>query len=148
MGRHSLPDQSRAGAADPRPRACRRNVAIATMLVLTVAAGTAAAVRGGLLSVGSSCRDDPVRLTPAAAPDVAPALRAAVGRAREENVTSDGRCIALTVNARDSAEVADTLRRHPGRRGDAARGHPLAGVAGEDVHVDRTGGSHPAGRRP
>lgn len=110
MGRHSLPDRSRAGAADPRPRARRRSVAIATVLVLTVAAGTAA-VRGGLLSFGSSCQDDPVRLTLAAAPDLAPALRAAAERAHEEDVTSDGRCIALTVSAQDSFDVADTLRR-------------------------------------
>ncbi|MFF0228160.1 substrate-binding and VWA domain-containing protein [Streptomyces sp. NPDC004629] len=134
MGRHSLPDRSRAGAADPRPRARRRSVAIATVLVLTVAAGTAAAVRGGLLSFGPSCQDDPVRLTLAAAPDLAPALRAAAERAREEDVTSDGRCIALTVSAQDSSDVADTLRR--GGKPDAQVWVPDSEVWVERVAAD------------
>lgn len=109
MGRHSLPDQYGAGGSDPRPRARRRTVAIATVLVLTVAGGTAAAVQGGLLSFGSSCRDDAVRLELAASPDVAPALRSAAERARDENLTSDGRCVDITVTARESYKVRDTL---------------------------------------
>lgn len=110
MGRHSLPDAYGAGAADPRPRARRRTVAIATVLVLTVAAGTAVAVRGGLLSFGSSCRDNAVPLKIAASPDMAPALRAVAEHARDHNVTSDGHCIAVTVTARESYKVADALR--------------------------------------
>ncbi|MFE2568046.1 substrate-binding and VWA domain-containing protein [Streptomyces mirabilis] len=110
MGRHSLPDAYGAGAADPRPRARRRTVAIATVLVLTVAAGTAVAVRGGLLSFGSSCRDNAVPLKIAASPDMAPALRAVAAHARDHNVTSDGHCIAVTVTARESYKVADALR--------------------------------------
>ncbi|MFC8515164.1 substrate-binding and VWA domain-containing protein [Streptomyces sp. NPDC057257] len=109
MGRHSLPDQYGAGGSDPRPRARRRTVAIATVLVLTVAGGTAGAVKGGLLSFGSSCKDDPVRLRLAASPDIAPALTAAAKRARDSGVTSDGRCVAVTVTARDSYKVADEL---------------------------------------
>ncbi|WP_449352752.1 substrate-binding and VWA domain-containing protein [Streptomyces shaanxiensis] len=109
MGRHSLPDQYGAGGSDPRPRARRRTVAIATVLVLTVAGGTAAAVQGGLLSFGSSCRDEAVRLEVAASPDVAPALRAAAERAHDENLTSDGRCVDITVTARESYKVRDTL---------------------------------------
>ncbi|MEU6065101.1 substrate-binding and VWA domain-containing protein [Streptomyces sp. NPDC047082] len=109
MGRHSLPDRYRAGTADPRPRARRRSVAIATALVLTVAGGMAAAVQSGLLSFGYSCQDDPVRLTLAASPDVAPALKAAAGQAREQNLTSDGNCVAVTVSAQDSSKVTDTL---------------------------------------
>ncbi|MEU6252007.1 substrate-binding and VWA domain-containing protein [Streptomyces sp. NPDC047043] len=109
MGRHSLPDQYGAGRSDPRPRARRRTVAIATVLVLTVAGGTAVAVRSGLLSFGSSCRDNPVRLKLAASPDIAPALTAAAKRARDDDITSDGRCIAVTVTARDSYKVADVL---------------------------------------
>ncbi|MGW3951522.1 substrate-binding domain-containing protein [Streptomyces sp. NPDC004752] len=134
MGRHSLPHQSRADAADPRPRARRRSVVLATVLVLTVAAGTAVAVRGGLLSFGSSCQDDPVRLTLATAPDLAPALQAAAGRAREENVTSDGRCIALTVSAQEPAEVADTLRK--GGKPDAQVWVPDSEVWVERVAAD------------
>ncbi|MGC9543791.1 substrate-binding and VWA domain-containing protein [Streptomyces sp. UG1] len=109
MGRHSLPDQYGAGASDPRRRARRRTVAIATVLVLAVAGGTAAAVRGGLLSFGSSCQDDPVRLTLAASPDLAPALESAAKRAREADLTSDGRCVAVTVSAREPYKVTDAL---------------------------------------
>ncbi|MFF1306988.1 substrate-binding and VWA domain-containing protein [Streptomyces sp. NPDC058307] len=109
MGRHSLPDQYGAGGSDPRPRARRRTVAIATVLVLTVAGGTAAAVQGGLFSFGSSCRDEAVRIEVAASPDVAPALRAAAERARDENLTSDGRCVDISVTARESYKVRDTL---------------------------------------
>jgi Mg-chelatase subunit ChlD len=109
MGRHSLPDQYGAGGSDPRPRTRRRTVALATALVLAVAGGTAAAVQGGLLSFGSSCRDEAVRIEVAASPDVAPALRAAAGRAHDENLTSDGRCLAISVTARESYKVRDTL---------------------------------------
>lgn len=109
MGRHSLPDQYGAGGSDPRPRARRRTVALATVLVLTVAGGTAAAVQSGLLSFGASCQEDPVRLKLAASPDVAPALTAAAKRARDHDLTSDGRCVAVTVTARDAYKVADTL---------------------------------------
>ncbi|MFJ9632722.1 substrate-binding and VWA domain-containing protein [Streptomyces sp. NPDC101175] len=115
MGRHSLPDPQRAGGSDPRPRARRRSVALATVLVLTVAGGTAFAVRSGLLSFGSSCREDAVRLRLAASPDMAPALRAAAGQAREENITSDGQCLNISVTAQESYKFADTLTsgRHP-----------------------------------
>ncbi|MGW1214188.1 substrate-binding and VWA domain-containing protein [Streptomyces sp. NPDC002499] len=109
MGRHSLPTQYGAGVSDPRPRARRRTVAVATALVLTVAGGTAAAAKSGLLSFGTSCQDDPVRISLAASPDIAPALTAAAKRARTEDITSDGRCVAVTVNARESYKVADTL---------------------------------------
>ncbi|WP_405926354.1 substrate-binding and VWA domain-containing protein [Streptomyces sp. NBC_00035] len=109
MGRHSLPDEYGAGTADPRPRARRRTVAIATALVLTVAAGTAVAVRGGLLSFGSSCRDDAVRVKIAASPDLAPALTATAEYARERDITSDGRCLDVSVTARESYKVADAL---------------------------------------
>ncbi|WP_405623645.1 substrate-binding and VWA domain-containing protein [Streptomyces sp. NBC_01396] len=130
MGRHSLPDQYGAGRSDPRPRARRRTVAIATVLVLTVAGGTAGAVRGGLLSFGSSCQDDPVRLDLAAAPDIAPALTAAAKRAQDDNITSDGHCVALTVTARAAYKVADTLA--AGRKTDAQ-----LWVPDSDMWIDR-----------
>ncbi|MER5474855.1 substrate-binding and VWA domain-containing protein [Streptomyces sp. NPDC002685] len=110
MGRHSLPDEHRAGSADPRIRARRRNVAVATALVLTVAGGTAVAVRGGLFSFDDSCQDDAVHIEVAASPDIAPALRAAAEDAREKNITSDGRCLDVSVVARESYKVADALR--------------------------------------
>ena len=110
MGRHSLPDQYGAGASDPRPRARRRTAAIAAILVLTVAGGTAGAVKSGLLSFGSSCLDHPVRLKLVASPDVAPALTAAAQRGRDSGITSDGRCVAVSVTAEDSYKVADRLR--------------------------------------
>ncbi|EGX56681.1 hypothetical protein SZN_26651 [Streptomyces zinciresistens K42] len=104
-----MPDQDGAGGSDPRRRARRRATAVATALVLTVAGGTAAAVRGGLVSFGSSCQDDPVRLTLAASPDLAPVLRTAARQAREADLTSDGRCVAVTVASRESYKVADAL---------------------------------------
>ncbi|MGP4006661.1 substrate-binding and VWA domain-containing protein [Streptomyces sp. 4N124] len=109
MGRHSLPDQYGAGGSDPRPRARRRTVAVATALVLAIAGGTAVAVQSGLLSFGSSCQDDPVRLKLAASPDMAPALREAAKQAREDDITSDGRCVAVSVSSRDPYKVADAL---------------------------------------
>ncbi|MFJ6833913.1 VWA domain-containing protein [Streptomyces sp. NPDC091209] len=110
MGRHSLPDAPRAGSADPRIRARRRNVALATALVLTVAGGTAAAVRGGLFSLAGSCQDDAVHIEVAASPDIAPALRAAAEDARAKKITSDGRCLDVSVTARASYQVAAALR--------------------------------------
>ncbi|MFF3448271.1 VWA domain-containing protein [Streptomyces sp. NPDC002667] len=109
MGRHSLPDARRAGSADPRIRARRRNTALATALVLTVVGGTAAAVRGGLFSFESSCDDDAVHIEVAASPDIAPALKAVAEDARDKDVTSDGRCLDVTVTARESYEVAAAL---------------------------------------
>ncbi|MFJ3673212.1 substrate-binding and VWA domain-containing protein [Streptomyces sp. NPDC090106] len=117
MGRHSLPDQYGAGGSDPRPRARRRSVAVATVLVLTVAGGAAAAVQSGLLSFGSSCREDAVKLRFAASPDMAPALSAAADRARDDALTSDGRCVDVSVTASDAYKVADTLL--AGRKPDA-----------------------------
>lgn len=40
---------------------------------------------------------------------MAPALRAAAERARDENLTSDGRCVDISVTARESYKVRDTL---------------------------------------
>ncbi|MFB7247100.1 hypothetical protein CW362_31920 [Streptomyces populi] len=110
MGRHSLPDARRAGSADPRIRARRRNAALATALVLTVVGGAAAAVRGSLFSFDASCQDDVVHIEVAASPDLAPALEAVATDAREKNVTSDGRCLDVSVTARESYEVAAALR--------------------------------------
>ncbi|MFD4476096.1 substrate-binding and VWA domain-containing protein [Streptomyces sp. NPDC058471] len=117
MGRHSLPDEYGTDAPDPRPRTRGRTVAIATALVMTVAAGTAVAVRSDLLSFGGSCRDDSVELDLVAAPDIAPALREAADDAREKEVTSDGACIDVRVSARDSYKVADELRTGKGKPG-------------------------------
>ncbi|SNX56899.1 ABC-type sulfate transport system substrate-binding protein [Streptomyces sp. TLI_55] len=134
MGRHSLPDQYGAGGSDPRPRARRRSVAIATVLVLTVAGGTAAAVQSGLLSFGASCQEDAVRLKVAASPDVVPALRAAAERARDAGLTSDGRCVDVMVTAQDSSKVADTLL--SGRKSDAQVWVPDSQVWVERVAAD------------
>lgn len=85
-------------------------MALATALVVTVAAGAAAAVNGGLFAIGSSCRDSAVHITVAASPDVAPALKALADHARERDITSDGRCIDVAVTARESYQVAQSLR--------------------------------------
>lgn len=117
MGRHSLPDEYGTAAPDPRPRTRGRSVAIATALVLTVAAGTAVAVRSDLLTFGGSCREDSVELDVVAAPDIAPALRAAAEDARESEVTSDGSCIDVRVSAREAYKVTDELRTGKGDPG-------------------------------
>jgi hypothetical protein len=94
-----------------RPPSTRhpRTIAVATVLFLSVAAGTAVALRSGLLSFGTSCQDDAVRLRLAASPGMAPTLRAAAQRSHDADATSDGRCIAIRVTARDSSKVADAL---------------------------------------
>ena len=63
MGRHSLPDDyaTRPHRDSSPPR--RRTVVVATMLVLAVAAGTAVAAQGGLLSFSKSCEEAAVRLS-------------------------------------------------------------------------------------
>jgi hypothetical protein len=137
MGRHSLPDQYGAGGSDPRVRARRRTVAVAAVLVLIVAGGAAAAVRSGLLSFGSSCQDDAVRLKLAASPDLAPALKAAAARARTADITSDGQCVAVAVTASESYKVADTLM--AGRSPDVQ-----VWVPDSDVWVQRVTGNRAA----
>ncbi|MFE2293131.1 substrate-binding and VWA domain-containing protein [Streptomyces sp. NPDC059452] len=110
MGRHSLPDAyapEERGDASPRRR--RRTIAIATLLVLAVATGTAVAVKGGLLSFSESCEDSAVRLTLAASPDIAPAVRAIAEQTLADEVRSDGHCMDVEVVARDSYKVADAL---------------------------------------
>ncbi|MET9518072.1 substrate-binding domain-containing protein [Streptomyces sp. NPDC002994] len=109
MGRHSLPDDEANDGTRSGPRTQRRTVAIATALVLSVAAGTALAVRGDLLSFSGSCSDSAIRLKVVASPDVAPAVRAVAGHARDNEVTSDGRCLDVDVVARDAYKVADAV---------------------------------------
>ncbi|MFD0343748.1 substrate-binding and VWA domain-containing protein [Streptomyces sp. NPDC127117] len=110
MGRHSLPDDYAGdGSGDGSPPRRRRTVAIATMLVLAVAAGTAVAVQGGLLSFSKSCEDSAVRLSVMTSPDIAPAVRAIADQARKDEVRSDGRCLYVKVVSRDSYKVAETL---------------------------------------
>ncbi|WP_442818123.1 hypothetical protein [Streptomyces sp. NBC_01727] len=107
MGRHSLPDDfaTRPNGDSSPPR--RRTVVIATVLVLAVAAGTAVAAQGGLLSFSKSCEESAVRLSMMTSPDIAPAVRAVADKARKDQVRSDGRCLRVQVVARDSYQVAD-----------------------------------------
>ncbi|MEU1469143.1 substrate-binding and VWA domain-containing protein [Streptomyces sp. NPDC005761] len=111
MGRHSLPDDYAADGSGARPPRRRRTVAIATMLVLAVAAGTAVAAQGGLLSFSESCEDTAVHLSMMTSPDIAPAVRAVADKARKDNLRSDGHCVDVDVVARDSYKVADALAR-------------------------------------
>lgn len=109
MGRHSLPDEYGQDTARPGKRAVRgRTVAVATALVLAVAAGTTYAVQSGLLGSGA-CGDGTVRLDMVVSPDMAPALRAAADEARRTETKSDGDCLDVRVAARDSSQVADSL---------------------------------------
>lgn len=108
MERHSLPDDEAPNSIrGRRPR--RRNVLIATALVLSLAAGTGIAAGSGLLSFGDDCAGSAVRIDLAASPDIAPAVRAVAENARRNDVTSDGRCIDVQVEARENHEIADDL---------------------------------------
>ncbi|MFF5090531.1 substrate-binding domain-containing protein [Streptomyces niveus] len=108
MERHSLPDdEAPSSIRGRRPR--RRNVLIATALVLSLAAGTGIAARSGLLSFADGCAGSAVRIDLAASPDIAPAVRAVAENARRNDVTSDGRCIDVQVEARENHEIADDL---------------------------------------
>ncbi|MFB6669354.1 substrate-binding and VWA domain-containing protein [Streptomyces parvus] len=111
MGRHSLPDSHAAEGrrGHPSTRRRRRTVAIATLLVLAVATGTAVAAKGGLLSFSESCEDSAVRLSVVASPDIAPAVRSLAEQARADEVKADGRCLAVEVLARDAHKVAEAL---------------------------------------
>ncbi|MEU8701502.1 substrate-binding domain-containing protein [Streptomyces sp. NPDC048680] len=109
MGRHSLPDDYTTDGSGDRPSNRRRTVAIATALVLAVAAGTAVAAQGGLLSFSESCDDSAVHLSMVASPDIAPAVRTVAAKARKDDLRSDGHCLDVEVVARDSYKVADAL---------------------------------------
>ncbi len=111
MGRHSLPDSHAAeGRRDhPRPGRSRRTVVIATLLVLSVATGTAVAAKGGLWSFSESCEDSAVHLSVVASPDIAPAVRSVAERARADEVRADGRCLEVEVLARDAHKVVSAL---------------------------------------
>ncbi|WP_254875125.1 MULTISPECIES: substrate-binding and VWA domain-containing protein [unclassified Streptomyces] len=111
MGRHSLPDSHAAEGrrGHPSTRRRRRTVAIATLLVLAVATGTAVAAKGGLLSFSEPCEDSAVRLSVVASPDIAPAVRSIAEQARADEVKADGRCLAVEVLARDAHKVAEAL---------------------------------------
>lgn len=124
MGRHSLPDAQPKDEHGARPAVRRRTVVIATALVLSVAAGAVLAADNGLFSFGGSC-DESVRLSVVASPDIAPALAAVADRAREDDVTTDGRCLDVKVSARESYKVADALA-------DAPADEPADGADGAD----------------
>jgi ABC-type Fe3+ transport system substrate-binding protein len=108
---HSAPDNtgSRPGASSRR-----RTAAISTALVLAVAAGAVVVLRGGLLPATESCRSNAVRLSVAASPDIAPALRTVADHARKAGIRSDGRCMDVKIISRPAYEVANAL-------GDAGR---------------------------
>ncbi|ESU50821.1 hypothetical protein P376_1198 [Streptomyces sp. HCCB10043] len=93
----------------PSTRRRRRTVAIATLLVLAVATGTAVAAKGGLLSFSESCEDSAVHLSVVASPDIAPAVRSIAEQARADELKADGRCLVVEVLARDAHKVAEAL---------------------------------------
>ncbi|MEU6663894.1 substrate-binding and VWA domain-containing protein [Streptomyces sp. NPDC046821] len=132
MGRHSLPDEYGTDTVAPRSRG--RTVAIATAVVLVVAAGTTLAVRGGFLSFGGACGGRTIRLDVVASPDVAPALQAAADHARKNSLTSDGQCLDARVQAADSYKIADALR-----RGDKSTREFEAWVPDSSLWIQRAG---------
>ncbi|MBK3559465.1 VWA domain-containing protein [Streptomyces sp. MBT56] len=106
-----MPDRHAAEGrrGHPSTRRRRRTVAIATLLVLAVATGTAVAAKGGLLSFSESCEDSAVRLSVVASPDIAPAVRSIAEQARADEVKADGHCLVVEVLARDAHKVAEAL---------------------------------------
>ncbi|WP_026328708.1 substrate-binding domain-containing protein [Streptomyces sulphureus] len=126
MARHSLPDdQDTSGsgyaptAAPPsRKSARRRNVMLATALVVALGAGTGVAAQKGMLPFGSGCDGETVELRVAASPDIAPVLRRVAERTEDGEAKSDGRCMDVRVSARAGAEMADALQ-HGGSSGKA-----------------------------
>lgn len=68
MGRHRVPVDSTMPDPSGAQRARRRTIGITTALVLTVGAGTFAALRSGVLPLGGQCADGTVRLRVAASP--------------------------------------------------------------------------------
>ncbi|WP_030200025.1 hypothetical protein [Streptomyces sp. NRRL S-87] len=112
MGRHSLPDPRTDRDGAPRGRSARRRaVVIGTALALAggAVAVAVAAAQGALPFSRDACADRPVRLRVVASPDIAPVVREAADRARARHLTSDGRCLAVTVAARASRDVAVEL---------------------------------------
>ncbi|MFD3485252.1 substrate-binding domain-containing protein [Streptomyces sp. NPDC058665] len=108
MERHSLPDgETSDSTRGHRPR--RRNVLIATAVLLSLAAGTGIAAASGILSFADGCAGSPVRIDLAASPDIAPAVTAVADSARRDDITSDGRCIDVRVDSRENHEIADDL---------------------------------------
>ncbi|MFM9371169.1 substrate-binding and VWA domain-containing protein [Streptomyces sp. Da 82-17] len=110
MGRHQSPAPYATDVARSRPRARRRTVAIATVLVLGVATGAGVAAKQGLLTFAGACEDDAVRVDVLASPDIAPALDEAADRARDQDVTSDGRCLDVRVQSKEAHKVAGSLQ--------------------------------------
>lgn len=108
MERHSLPDDETTDSTrGRRPR--RRNVLIATAVLLSLAAGTGIAAASGMLSFADGCAGSAVQIDLAASPDIAPAVTAVADSARRDDITSDGRCIDVRVDARENHEIADDL---------------------------------------
>ncbi|GGU62462.1 hypothetical protein GCM10010211_29390 [Streptomyces albospinus] len=113
MGHHSLPDDSAPPRTGARPRTRRRTVAIATAVVLAVAAGSVVALRSGLLPFGATCGGSSVQLNVVASPDIAPALDTVAKEARDDATRTDGKCLDVRVHARPAGEVADSLGQRP-----------------------------------
>ncbi|MGY5136309.1 substrate-binding and VWA domain-containing protein, partial [Streptomyces nigrescens] len=113
MGRHSLPDAPAPARTGARRGARPRALVLATGLVLTVAAGTVAALDSGLLPFGGPCDGEATRLDVAASPDIAPAIEAVAKSAREGATRTDGRCLDVKVTARAAHEIADAFGQRP-----------------------------------
>lgn len=62
-----------------------------------------------MLSFADGCAGSAVQIDLAASPDIAPAVTAVADSARRDDITSDGRCIDVRVDARENHEIADDL---------------------------------------
>jgi len=85
-------------------------VAVAAVTLAVVATGTWA---GGRLLAGPSCTGE-IRLSVAATPEIAPAIRSTAA-AWAETATVDGKCVAVDVTGQESADVAAAVATQQGQ---------------------------------
>jgi hypothetical protein len=88
-----------------RASPARAVVVGAVLLVLGAGTATALAARTGVLG----CLGSQTPLTVVASPDIAPALQQVAERFTDGEFGASGRCVAVTVTARDAQQVAEGL---------------------------------------
>ncbi|MCT9930888.1 substrate-binding and VWA domain-containing protein [Planotetraspora sp. A-T 1434] len=92
----------------PRRRASRGKVFVplAGAVALAVLLGVAAYV---VVNKNPSCGSDKIALSVVASPDIQPAVQKVAGRFTQAGKAIDGKCVAVTVKAADSADVANAM---------------------------------------
>jgi Ca-activated chloride channel family protein len=109
-----------------RARRVRRLVVAGTVVALAATAGVTLSRSG---STDASCPRGAAALTLEVSPDIAPAVADVVRR--DPSRSADARCSPVTVAARDSADVADTIRT-------AKQGRPDVWIPDSSIWVQRS----------